>query len=64
MYPRIKRIKIALGVQQKLGLLEQQTSFLIAMKFLSLRPANFSSNRSVALHAAVLDHPDLYLSIK
>jgi len=41
--------KIASGVQQKLGLLEEQTSLSIAMEF-SLRPANFSLNRTVALH--------------
>jgi len=34
--------KIALGVQQKLGLLEQQTSLLTTKEFLFLRLANFS----------------------
>ena len=48
---------IALGVQQTLGLLEQQTSLRIAMEFLSLRPANFSSSRNVALHARSLGPP-------
>jgi len=42
---------VALGVQQTVGLLEQQASLLIAMEFLSLRPAIFSSNRNVALRA-------------
>jgi len=32
-------------VQQKLGLLKQRMSLLIVMEFLSLRLANFSSNR-------------------
>ena len=41
--------KVAFGVQQKLGLLEKRTSLFIAMEFLSLRPANFSSNRNVAM---------------
>jgi len=41
-------------VQHRLGLLEHQTSLLIAVEFLSLRPANFSSNRNVALHACSL----------
>ena len=41
--------KVAFGVQQKLGLLEKWTSLFIAMEFLSLRPANFSSNRNVAM---------------
>jgi len=49
--------KIALGVQQNLGLLEQQTSFLTTMEFLFLRPANFSSNRNAALHACSLRPP-------
>ena len=49
--------KIAFGVQQKLGLLEQQTSLLMALEFLSLQPANFSSNRNVALHARSLGPP-------
>ena len=31
---------IPLGVQQTSSLLEQQTSLLIAVEFLSLRPAN------------------------
>ena len=48
---------IAFGVQQTLGLLEQQTSLLIAMKFLSLQPANFSSNPNVTLHARSLGPP-------
>jgi len=48
---------IALGVQQTLGLLEEQTSLLIAMAFLFLRPANFSSNRNVALQAHSLGPP-------
>jgi len=48
---------IALGVQQTLGLLEQQTSLRIAMEFLSLRPANISANRNVALHARNLGPP-------
>jgi len=43
--------KIALGVQQKLGLLQQQVSLLATMEFLFLRPANLSSNRNAALHA-------------
>ena len=43
-----------LGVQKKLGLLEQQTSLSIAMEFLSLWPANFSSNRNAALHSRCL----------
>ena len=38
--------KIALGVQQKLGLLGQQANLLIAMEFLSLRPENFASSRN------------------
>jgi len=46
--------KIALGVQQKLGLLEQQMSLLAPMEFLFLRPANLSSNRNAALHACSL----------
>jgi len=49
--------KTALGVQQKLGLLEQQTSLLIVMELLYLRPANFSSNRNVALDARGLGPP-------
>jgi len=49
--------KIALGVQQKLGLLEQQASLLIALESLSLRPANFSSKHNVALHARSLGPP-------
>jgi len=49
--------KIVLGVQQKLGLLEQQMSLLIAMEFLSLQPADFSSNRNVALCARSLRQP-------
>jgi len=49
--------KIALGVQKKLGLLEQKTGLSIAVEFLSLRPANFSSNRNVALHAHSLGSP-------
>jgi len=44
-------------VQQRLSLLEQQTSLLIAVEFLSLRPANFFSNRNVALHARNLEPP-------
>jgi len=48
---------IALGVQQTLGLLEQQTSLIIAMEFLFLQPANFSSNRNVSLHACSLGPP-------
>jgi len=55
---------IALGVQQTLGLLEQQTSLLIAMEFLCLRPAKFSSNRNVAFMLAVLDHPELVISAR
>ena len=43
--------KIALDIQQNLGLLEQQISLLIAMDFLFLRFANFSSNHNVDLHA-------------
>ena len=53
----ILKSNIALGVQQILGLLEQQTSLPIAMEFLPLRPANFSSNRNVALHARSLGPP-------
>jgi len=41
----------------KLGLLEQQASLIIAMEFLPLRPANFSSNPNVALHARSLGPP-------
>jgi len=44
-------------VQQKLGLLEQQMSLLIAMEFLSSQPADFSSNRNVALCARSLGQP-------
>ena len=44
-------------MQQKLGVLEQKTSLLIAMEFLSLPPANFSSHRNVTFMLAVLDHP-------
>jgi len=51
-------------VHQKLGLLEQQTCLLIAMEFLSLRPANFSSNRNVALHPRNLGPPWVNLLIK
>jgi len=47
--------KLALGVQQKLGLLEQQTR--LAMEFISMQPANFPSNRNVALHARSLVLP-------
>jgi len=49
--------KIALGVQQKLGLLEQQTSLLTTMEFIFLRQANLSSNRNAALHACSLGPP-------
>jgi len=49
--------KVALGMQYKVGLLEQQTSLLIAMECLSLGPANFSSNCNVALHARSLGPP-------
>ena len=49
--------KIALGVQQNLGLLEQKTSLLTTMDFLFLRPANFSSNHNAALHACSLGPP-------
>ena len=41
-------------MQKKLGLLEQQMSLSIAMEFLSLRPANFSSNRNAVLHSRSL----------
>jgi len=44
-------------VQQKLGILEQQTCLFIAMEFLSLRPTNFSSSRNLALHARSLGPP-------
>jgi len=44
-------------VQQKLGLLEQQMSLLIAMEFLSLQPADFSSNCNVAHCARSLGQP-------
>jgi len=47
-------LKIALGVQQKLGLLEQQTSLLTTMEFLFLRPANLSSNRNAAPHVCII----------
>ena len=49
--------KIALGVQQKLGLLEQQTSLLTTKEFLFLRLAHFSSNHNAALHACSLGPP-------
>jgi len=49
--------KIPLGVQQKLGLLQQQTSLLITVEFVSSRPANFSSNCNVALNARSLGPP-------
>jgi len=44
-------------MQQKLDQLEQQISLLIAVEFLSLRLAKFSSNRNVALHARSLGPP-------
>jgi len=43
-------------VQQKLGLLGQQTSSSIAMEF-SLRTANISPNRNVAHHARSVGPP-------
>jgi len=55
----MKRIKTCVRRAAKLGLLAQQTSLLIAMEFFSLRPANFSSNRNVALHARSLGPPAL-----
>ena len=51
------RIKICVRRAEKLGLLEQQTSHLIAMEFLFLRPAIFSLNSNVALHASSLEPP-------
>jgi len=52
--------KIASGVQQKLGLLEQQTSLLIAMDFLFVaRKGEFFSQTAMwPLMLAVLDHPE------
>jgi len=50
-----------LGLQQKLGPLEQQTSLLTTIEFLSLWPANFSSDRNAALHACSLGPPVLYI---
>jgi len=49
--------KVALGVREKLGLLEQQTSLLTTMDSLFLQPQNFSSNRNAALHACSLGPP-------
>jgi len=43
-------------VQQNLGLLEQQTSPLIAMAFHSVRPANFPQAVIEPLMLTVLDH--------
>ena len=48
------RIKSFCRRAAKLGLLEQRTSLFVAMECLSLRPANFSSNRNMALHARSL----------
>ena len=48
------RIKIALGVQQKFGLLEQDS---LAIEFFSLQPTNIPSNRNVALHACSIGPP-------
>jgi len=48
---------IALGAQQILALLEHQTSLFIAVEFLSLQTANFSSNRNVPFMSAVVAHP-------
>jgi len=47
-------------LQQKLDVLEQQTSLLIAMELLSLRLANFSSTVMWLFILAVLDHSVLY----
>jgi len=54
IYPRIKN---CVRRAAKVGPLEQKTSRSIAMEFLSLRPANCSSNRNVALHARSLGPP-------
>ena len=51
--------KIALGVQQNLVMSEQQTSLLIAMKILSLRPANFPQTVMWPFMLADLDHPGI-----
>jgi len=51
------RIKNCVRRAAKLGLLEQQTSLLIAMKFLSLRSANISLIHTVALHTRSLGPP-------
>ena len=51
-------------MQQNLGLLEQQTSLLIAMEFLCLRPANFFSNCNVALHTRSLGPPWFKIKIE
>jgi len=53
-YPRIKN---CVRHAAKLGLLEQQTSLLIAMEFFSLQPAHLSSSCHAALHARSLGPP-------
>jgi len=51
--------KIALGVQQKLGPLEQQTSFLTKMEFLFCGTQIFPQTVMRPFMLAVLDHPAL-----
>jgi len=54
------RIKNYVRVQQKLGLVEQQTSLSIAVEFLSLRPKIFAQTLMWPFMLAVLDHPGLW----
>ena len=56
--------KNALGVQYKLGLLEQRTSLLIAMEFLFCGPQIFPQTVMWPFMLAVLDHPDLDYSTR